>query len=248
MTNMFDLNGKVALVTGGSRGLGRAISLGLAAHGADVIVASRKLDACEQVASEIRAMGRRSLAHACHMGHWDEVGALAEIAYSTFSKVDILVNNAGMSPAAPSSLDTSEEIFDKVVALNFKGPYRLSALVGSRMAAGNGGSIINISSVGSVLPHPSFGPYAGAKAALNAITVAQAQEYGPKVRVNAILPGAFRTDISKAWPKEKEQNLKAAIPRYGEPEEIVTSVLYLASDHSSYTTGTLIRVDGGRRE
>ena len=245
---MFDLSGKVALVTGGSRGLGRAISLGLAAHGADVIVASRKLDACEQVAGEIRAMGRRALAHACHMGHWAEINALAEVACSTFGKVDILVNNAGMSPAAPSSLDTSEEIFDKVVALNFKGPYRLSALIGTRMAAGVGGSIINISSVGSLLPHPSFGPYAGAKAALNAITVAQAQEYGPKVRVNAILPGAFRTDIAKAWPKEKEQNLKAAIPRYGEPEEIVTSVLYLASDHSSYTTGTLIRVDGGRRE
>ena len=247
MSKLFDLTGKVALVTGGSRGLGRAISLGLAAHGADAIVTSRKLDACEKVAAEIKAMGSKSLAYACHMGHWNEVNALAEIAYATFGKVDILVNNAGMSPAAPSSLETSEEVFDKVVALNFKGPYRLSALIGSRMAAGDGGSIINISSVGSVLPHPSFGPYAGAKAALNAITIAQAQEYGPKVRVNAILPGAFRTDISKAWPKEKEAELRAAIPRYGEPEEIVTSVLYLASDHSSYTTGTLIRVDGGRR-
>jgi NAD(P)-dependent dehydrogenase (short-subunit alcohol dehydrogenase family) len=156
------------------------------------------------------------------------------------------VNNAGMSPSLPSSVETGEDIFDKVVALNFKGPYRLSALVGSRMAAGAGGSIINVTSVGSLIPRAAFGPYAGAKAALNALTTAHAHEFAPKVRVNAILPGAFRTDISKAWPKEKEANLHAAMRRYGEPEEIVTTALYLASDHSGYTTGAHIRVDGGR--
>jgi NAD(P)-dependent dehydrogenase (short-subunit alcohol dehydrogenase family) len=134
-----------------------------------------------------------------------------------------------MSPALASSLDTSEEIFDKVVALNFKGPYRLSALIGARMAHGNGGSIINVSSVGSLIPRASYGPYAGAKAALNAITTAHAHEFGPKVRVNAILPGAFRTDIAKAWPKEREAELHAAMARYGEPAEIVTTALYLAS-------------------
>jgi NAD(P)-dependent dehydrogenase (short-subunit alcohol dehydrogenase family) len=248
LQNLFDLSGKVALVTGGSRGLGLQIVRVFAEHGADVVVASRKLDACEAVAREVKSIGRRAIAHACHMGHWSEIDDLVGAAYAAFGRVDILVNNAGMSPSLASSTEASEDLFDKVVALNFKGPYRLSALIGTRMAAGSGGSIINVSSVGSLIPRASFGPYAGAKAALNAITLAHAQEFGPKVRVNAILPGAFRTDISKHWSKEKEARLQAAIPRYGEPEEIVTSALYLASDHSSYTTGAMIRVDGGRRE
>jgi NAD(P)-dependent dehydrogenase (short-subunit alcohol dehydrogenase family) len=248
MNDLFDLSGKVALVTGGSRGLGLEIVRGFARHGADVVIASRKQAACDSVAEEIRALGRRALAHACHVGHWQELDGLVNAAYGEFGKIDILVNNAGMSPVTPSSLLTSEEMFDKVVALNFKGPYRLSALIGTRMAAGAGGSIINISSVGSLIPRASFGPYAGAKAALNAITTAHAQEFGPKVRVNAILPGAFRTDIAKAWRKDKEATLQAAIPRYGEPAEILTTALYLASDHSGYTTGAMIRVDGGRRE
>lgn len=248
MKELFDLHGKVALITGGSRGLGYQIARGFAEHGADVIVASRKLDACAAVARELQDMGRRTLAYACHMGHWGEIDGLVDAAYAAFGRVDILVNNAGMSPSTPSSSATSEEIFDKVVALNFKGPYRLSALIGTRMAAAGGGSIINVSSVGALIPRATFGPYAGAKAALNAITVAHSQEFGPKVRVNAILPGAFRTDIAKAWPKDKESRLQAAIPRYGEPEEIVTTALYLASDRSSYTTGAMIRVDGGRRE
>jgi len=248
MKNMFDLSGKVALITGGSRGLGYEIAKGFAAQGADIVVSSRKLDACAAVAREMEGMGRRALAYACHMGHWNEIDGLVDAAYAAFGKVDILVNNAGASPFSPSSLATSEEILDKVLALNFKGPYRLSALIGSRMAAGAGGSIINISSVGSVIPRATYGPYAGAKAALNAITLAHAQEFGPKVRVNAILPGTFRTDISKSWPEDRESKLQAAIPRYGEPEEIVTSALYLASDLSGYTTGAIIRVDGGRRE
>jgi NAD(P)-dependent dehydrogenase (short-subunit alcohol dehydrogenase family) len=247
MSNLFDLSGKSALVTGGSRGLGLQIARAFAQHGADVIVASRKQDACETVAREIERLGRRALAYACHMGHWAEIDGLVDAAYGAFGKVDILVNNAGMSPLTPSSVATTEEMFDKVLALNFKGPYRLSALIGSRMASGAGGSIINVSSVGSLIPNAQFGPYAGAKAALNAITVAHAAEFGPKVRVNAILPGAFRTDIAKDWPKDKEASLQAAIPRYGEPHEIVTTALYLASDHSSYTTGAMIRVDGGRR-
>ncbi len=248
MSDLFDLSGKTALITGGSRGLGYQIARAFAERGADVIVSSRKLDACETVAREIERMGRRSLAYACHMGHWSEIDGLVDAAYAAFGKVDILVNNAGMSPVTPSSVATSEELFDKVLALNFKGPYRLSALIGTRMAAAGGGSIINVSSVGSLIPRAAFGPYAGAKAALNAITVAHSQEFGPKVRVNAILPGAFRTDIAKAWPKDKETHLQAAIPRYGEPHEIVTTALYLASDHSSYTTGAMIRVDGGRRD
>lgn len=245
MSYAIDLAGKVALVTGGSRGLGKAIALGLANAGADVIVSSRKLEACEEVASEIRSVGRRAVAIAAHVGRWDDVTRLAEDAYAAFGSVDVLVNNAGMSPLAPSSLDTSEELFDKVVGVNFKGPFRLTALVGSRMAAGNGGSIINVSSIGALKPNPSVTPYSGAKAALNAISLAFAQEFAPKVRVNVISPGGFLTDVAKGWATDDEARAVTALSRWGDPEEIVGSVLYLASDASSYTTGANLRIDGG---
>jgi len=244
--NYFDLSGKTALVTGGSRGLGREIALGFARCGADVAVASRKLDACEQVAEEVRALGRRSLAVSCHVGQWSALDALMEQVLAEFGRLDILVNNAGMSPIAPSSVETSEELFDKVVGVNFKGPFRLSALAGTHMVEKGGGSIISVSSIGAAFPSPNNSPYAASKAALNTLTMALAREFGPSVRVNAVMPGSFRTDIAKAWPEGKEATTPAALKRFGEPEEIVTSVLYLASDHSSFTTGSVIRVDGGR--
>lgn len=246
LINRFDLRGKVALVTGGSRGLGRAISLAFAEHGADIIVVSRNFESCQAVAEEVTAMGRRALAIGCHVGFWDALAPLVEQAYAAFGKVDILVNNAGKSPLASSSVTTDEELVDSVLDLNFKGPFRLSALIGSRMAAGAGGSIINVSSIGSIRPTPQIPIYAGAKAALNALTVAHAFEFGPNVRVNAILPGSFRTDIAKHWPADKEAQTPAAAKRFGEPEEIATTALYLASDHSRFTTGAMIRVDGGR--
>lgn len=246
MRNHFDLTGKTALVTGGSRGLGRAISLAFAQYGADVIVVSRNLDSCEAVAAEVRALGRRALAISCHMGHWDAIEPMVEQAWAAFGRIDILVNNAGKSPKVGSSVDTDEKLVDSVLGLNFKGPFRLSALVGSRMAAGAGGSIINVSSIGAIRPTPEVTIYAGAKAALDAMTIAHAFEFGPKVRVNAILPGSFRTDIAKHWPADKESKTPAAAGRFGEPEEIATTALYLASDHSRFTTGALIRVDGGR--
>lgn len=244
---LFDFSGKVALVTGGSRGLGREACLALARRGADIVVSSRKLDACEAVAGEVRALGRRAVAIAAHAGRWAEIDALVEAAYAAFGRIDILINNAGMSPVAPSSLETDEKLVDAVLALNFKGPFRLTALVGSRMAAGEGGSIINVSSMGAVRPSAAIAPYAGAKAALNAITRAHAEEYAPKVRVNAILPGSFRTDVAKHWPEGKEATTPAMMKRFGEPGEIVSTILYLASAHSSFTTGALIRVDGGWR-
>ncbi len=190
-------------------------------------------------------MGRKAAIHACNVGNWSELDGLVEAAYAAFGKVDILVNNAGSSPLAPSSLDTPESLFDRIVSLNFKGPFRLMSLVGSRMAAGDGGSIINISSAGALRPRPQIAPYAGAKAALNAITEAFAFEYGPKVRVNTISPGRFLTDVSKAWPEEHKKNATAALKRSGQPEEIVTAALYLASSKSSFTTGSIVRVDGG---
>jgi len=245
MPNLFDLSGKVALVTGGSRGLGYQMVKAFAAHGADVIITSRKAENCKKVAAEVEAMGRRALAYGCNVARWSELDGLVEAAYRAFGKVDILVNNAGSSPLAPSSLETSEELFDRVLALNFKGPFRLSALIGSRMVAGEGGCIINLSSAGALRPRPEIAPYAGAKAAINALTTAFAFEYGPKVRINTISPGRFLTDVSNAWSEEHKQNKSAALKRSGRPEEIVTAALYLASPHSSFTTGSVIQVDGG---
>ncbi|GCE44288.1 Short-chain dehydrogenase/reductase SDR [Rhodococcus wratislaviensis] len=245
MNELFSLDGKVALVTGGSRGLGRQMVMAFAAAGADVIVTSRKVDACKEVSREVEALGRRALAVGCHVGKWDDIDGLIEASYREFGKVDILVNNAGMSPLAPSSADTSEELFDKVVDVNFKGPFRLCSQIGQRMAGGDGGSIINVSSSGAIMPQPKFGPYSGAKAGLNALTQVFAREYAPKVRVNTISAGPFLTDISKSWPAEARESSRSAAGRPGDPSEIVTTALYLASPASSYTTGSLIRVDGG---
>ena len=245
MTMTVDLSGKVALVTGGTRGLGREIVLGLARAGADMVISSRKQDACEAMAREVEALGRRALPLAAHVGRWSDLERLAEAAYAAFGKVDVLVNNAGMSPIAPSTLETSEDLFDKVVGVNFKGPFRLSAVVGARMAEGGGGSIINISSIGALRPSPWIAPYAGAKAALNAISIALAQELAPKVRVNVISPGGFLTDGAGPGATDEEARQSVALNRWGEPREIVPTVLYLASEASSFTTGANIRVDGG---
>jgi NAD(P)-dependent dehydrogenase (short-subunit alcohol dehydrogenase family) len=243
---LFDLTGKVALVTGGSRGLGREMVLAFAAAGADVIIASRKLDNCEALAEEVKAScGRQALPVACHVGHWQECDALADRAYEHFGRVDILVNNAGMSPLAPSSEQTSEDLFDKVIGVNFKGPFRLSAVIGQRMFEAGRGSIINVSSSGALFPAPRFGPYAGAKAALNALTGVFAREFAPHVRVNTLSAGPFLTDISKHWSEASKKSWRNAAQRAGEPEEVVTTALYLASDASSFTTGSLLRVDGG---
>lgn len=243
---LFNFTGKVALVTGGSRGLGREMVLALAERGADVIVASRKLEACEPVADEVRAMGRRALAHAAHCGRWAEVDALVEAAYAEFGRVDILINNAGMGPAMPSH-EVSEALFDSVLNLNFKGPFRLASQIAHRMAAGDGGCIVNVSSTASIRAIPMVVPYAGAKAAVNAMTVSLAAEYAPKVRVNALVPGPFLTDIAQAWTEEARERQPVALGRPGRPEEIVTAALMLASPASSYTTGALVQVDGGPR-
>jgi NAD(P)-dependent dehydrogenase (short-subunit alcohol dehydrogenase family) len=244
---LFDLSGRVALVTGGSRGLGREIVLAYAAAGADVVISSRKLDACEAVAREVRAMGRRALPVTAHAGRWAELQQLADRAYDEFGHIDILVNNAGMSPLFESLDTVSEELFDKVMNLNFKGPFRLTTIVGTRMAAGDGGSIINVSSTASLRPHWALMPYAAAKSALNVMTEAFAGAFGPTVRVNAIAPGTFLTDISKAWDMDAFSKLAADFPlaRGGEPEEIVGLALYLASDASSYMTGSTVVLDGG---
>jgi NAD(P)-dependent dehydrogenase (short-subunit alcohol dehydrogenase family) len=240
----FDLTGKIALITGGSRGLGLRMVRAFAERGADVIVASRKIEACEAAAAEVRALGRRALAVAVHAGRWAEMDRLCEVVYAEFGRLDILVNNAGMSPREPSHLVT-EALFDSVMNLNFKGPFRLAAQVAKRMADGEGGVIINVSSDAALMPMPEVVTYAGAKAALNAMTVSLAREYGPKVRVNTISPGPFLTDIAKAWTPEARETSNNALGRPGRPEEIVTAALFLASPASSFTTGAVVRVDGG---
>ena len=246
----FDLTGRVALVTGATRGLGRAMVDGFAQAGADVIVVSRKADACEQVAKKLAAdYGVETLPRAAHVGRWAELDGLVEDAYDRFGRVDVLVNNAGMSPLYDSVESVSEELFDKVVAVNLKGPFRLAALVGTRMAAGDGGSIINISSAGALRPRADILPYAAAKAGVNALTQGMAYAFGPSVRCNAIVAGTFMTDVSSSWDMDAF-NARAqafALQRGGQPDEIVGAALYLASDASSYTTGSLLTVDGGQR-
>jgi NAD(P)-dependent dehydrogenase (short-subunit alcohol dehydrogenase family) len=246
MDPMFDLTDKVALVTGGSRGLGREMVLAFAQRGAHVVIASRKHESCETLATEVRhSTGQRALAYGCHVGKWSELDGLVAAAYDEFGHVDILVNNAGMSPLYPTPTAVTEELFDKVFAINARAPFRLAALVGERMVQHGGGSIINISSTASIRPDRSVIPYAGAKASLNAMTIALADAYAPTVRVNAILPGPFRTDIADHWTDEMRAGPGVPLQRIGEPSEIVGAALFLASAASSFTTGALLRVDGG---
>ena len=248
VTERFPLAGKVALVTGGSRGLGQQMVLAFARAGADVVITSRNLQSCADLAAEVEAgTGRTALAYQCHVGHWDELPGLLDAVYDRFGRLDVLVNNAGKSPLYPSLADVDERMWDSVFAVNLKGPFRLTALTGQRMAAGEGGSIINISSTAAAHPRPGSLPYAAAKAGLNAITAGFALEYGPKVRVNCIMAGPFLTDISKAWDMAafNRRAQQHALQRGGAPAEIVGAALYFASDASSYTTGAVLAVDGG---
>jgi NAD(P)-dependent dehydrogenase (short-subunit alcohol dehydrogenase family) len=247
--DLFDLTGKVAVVTGGSRGLGREMCQAFATRGAKVVVASRKFDACATLAGEItHTHGTETLAVACHVGNWDDCDELIATTLERFGTIDVLVNNAGMSPLYPSLGAVSEELFDKVIGVNLKGPFRLAALAAEHMQAHEGGSIINVSSTSSIQPNAAEVPYGAAKAGLNALTIALAHMFGPTVRVNGIMPGPFLTDISKAWDLDAfDARAKTTIPlqRGGQATEIVGAALYLASGASSYTTGSILKVDGG---
>lgn len=244
----FDLSGKIALVTGGGRGLGREMTQAFAAHGADVIIASRKLDVLEQAAAEIGgATGRTITAKECHVGDWDALGQLADEVYDEFGRVDVLVNNAGMSPLYESPSAVTEDLWRKVIDVNLTGPWRLSAIVGERMKEAGGGSIINVSSTASISPSAAELPYGAAKAGINNMTAGLAKTFAPEVRVNCLMPGPFATDISKAWHPGVFEHFKTAVPlqRAGEPHEIIGAALLLASDAGAYITGSIIRLDGG---
>jgi len=247
--DLFDLSDRVAVVTGGSRGLGREMVLAFAEHGADVVIASRKMGNCEALAAEVvERFGRRALPVECHVGHWDQVDRLADAAYAEFGRIDILVNNAGMSPLYDSLTSITEALYDKVMGVNLKGVFRLSVVVGKRMQADGSGSIINVSSVAAVRPTPGEVVYAMAKAGVNNLTSSLARAFGPEVRVNCLMPGPFLTDIAEAWDLEAfAETARRTMPleRGGRPNEIIGAALYLASDASSFTTGSVLKVDGG---
>jgi NAD(P)-dependent dehydrogenase (short-subunit alcohol dehydrogenase family) len=247
---LFSVAGQVVLVTGGSRGLGRAMCLGLARRGARVVIASRKIDACEELAATIRESGGDAFAVACHVGQWESLDrVIAEVA-ERWGRLDGLINNAGMSPLAPSLLETSETLFDKVIGVNLKGPTRLTALAADTMKTTGGGSIINISSLASVRPMPMTAVYAAAKAGLNVLTKTAALEYAAAgVRVNGIVCGTFDTDAASGFVRNAdllpEVVRPIALGRVGRPNEIVGAAVYLLSDASTYTTGSLMTIDGG---
>jgi NAD(P)-dependent dehydrogenase (short-subunit alcohol dehydrogenase family) len=242
-----DATGKIVVVTGASKGLGRAMALGFAEAGADIVVASRNIDACEIVASEIRAMGRSALPLRCHVGDWDQCGALIDASIAEFGRIDVLVNNAGIAPVPPSLREVTSELFDKTIAVNLKGPLRLTALAAEHMP--EGGTVINISSTAALHAMPFTVVYAAAKAGLNALTKAAAVEYGPRgIRVNAIVCGTFHTDsFHHGTPPEMQERMAAnvALRRIASADEIVGTALFLASEASSYLSGELVVLDGG---
>jgi len=253
---LFSLEGKVAVVTGGSRGLGREMVLAFADRGADVVIASRKIENCESLAAEIRATGRRALAVGYHAASWSDADRLAAAALAEFGRVDILVNNAGMSPLYPSLDAVTEDLYDKVMGVNLKGPFRLSAVLATHMSTPGpdgrirGGVIINVSSTASQRPSPTEVVYGAAKAGINNLTLGLARTFAPHVRVNCIVPGPFLTDISRAWDMDQfleRAKTAYALQRGGKPREIIGAALFLASDASSFVTGTLVNVDGGPR-
>jgi NAD(P)-dependent dehydrogenase (short-subunit alcohol dehydrogenase family) len=240
---------KVVIVTGGSRGLGRAISLGFAQQGARVVVASRKLPACEQVVAEIEGKGGSALACAAHMGDVADVDALIEAAYGRFGRVDVLVNNAGINVALGPLSEISPAAFDKMVDVNLKGPWYLASRLAPRMGEQGGGCVINVLSVAALSTPAYSGIYAATKAGLKALTEVMAQEWAAwNIRVNALAPGSYHSDLTDgaiaALPHYASGMVEAAlIPRIAETEEILNPVFYLASE--AFTTGITLVADGG---
>ena len=250
ISNPFDLSGKIALVTGASRGIGEGIARLLAAQGAHVIVSSRKQDACETVAAAIREAGGKAEAYACHIGEMAQIDKLFADLEAKHGRLDILVNNAATNPHFGHITETDLGAFQKTVDVNIRGYFFMSAAGATLMAKNGGGSIVNVASVNGVTPGAQQGIYSITKAAVISMTKAFARECAPqKVRVNALLPGATDTKFASALfhnPVILEQAL-ARIPmkRVAEPGEMAGAVLYLASDAASYTTGAALNVDGG---
>ncbi len=248
---LFDLTGKVAIVTGGTRGLGRAMATGLAEAGASVAINSRKAEACQLAADEITAdTGAATFAAPCHISEWNALPDLVDAVMHRFGRIDILVNNAGINPVSMPIAEMTEEYWDKLYSVNLKGPLRLSQLCAPRMAEGGGGSIINVLTVGAYIGGAGMAPYASSKAALRTLTKVMAQEWASTgVRVNAIAPGSFDTDMLRGAAEipgflEGSANLSFQ-KRIAAPDEIKGAAVYLASAASSFVTGTVMAVHGG---
>ena len=240
--------GQVVVVTGGSRGIGRAIATGFAAAGASVVIASRKLDNCTALAEDLEASyGVDCLPIAYHAAKWEDSDRLADAVLERYGRCDVLVNNAGMSPLHEGVATITEDYYDKVLGVNLKGPFRLSVRLGAQMVENGGGSMINVSTIGSLRPAAHELVYGMAKAGLNALTIALSGEFAPSVRVNGLLPGAVDTDIAAVWSPEMRESAAQGAPlgRLGVPDDFVGPALWLASERSAFVTGTLIRVDGG---
>jgi NAD(P)-dependent dehydrogenase (short-subunit alcohol dehydrogenase family) len=248
--SFLSMEGKVALITGGSRGIGKAIALAFADAGADVVIASRKLPDLEKVAEEIEPLGRKVVCIPAHAKKMEDLENLVSKTMEAFGRIDILVNNAATNPAMGPLLDTDESVFDHIIGTNLKGYFMLSKLVGTIMRDQKSGNIINISSAGGVSPAEGLGPYCISKAGINMLTKQMALEMGPyNVRVNAIAPRIVKTDFSKAlWSNEKlmEYEFKfTPLKCVATPEEIAQAALYLASEATNYMTGHILVINGG---
>jgi dehydrogenase/reductase SDR family member 4 len=250
MKNPFDLSGKVALITGASKGIGEAIARMYAACGANVVVSSRKLEAVEPVAQAIRNEGGQAIAIACHMGNVPDITNLVNQSLAIYKTIDIVVNNAATNPVFGPVVNTTEDAFDKIMSVNVKGPFELAKQVYPVLKEKKSGSIINISSVGGLRPEHGLGLYSVSKAALISLTKVLAKEWGDdNIRANVICPGLIKTKFSEAlWSNDKIMNVmmkSLPIKRVGTPEEIAALALYLASDASAYSTGAVFTADGG---
>jgi len=247
----FSLEGKLALITGGGRGMGRAIALTFADAGADIALTSRTLAELEEVAEGVRARGRSSLAVVADAGKMDDLRTMAGKVISKFGRIDILVNNAGSNIPNYSLIDAAEEVWDEIMNVNLKGQFLLSQVVARKMREQGGGNIINITSLAGLVPWSKI--YSVAKAGMTMVTEIMARDLGRyHIRVNAIAPGLVKTKFAEplwkepAWAEIMEKN-RALTGRIGLPEDAASAALFLASDASSYITGTTIVLDGGER-
>lgn len=247
---LFDLTGKVALITGSTKGIGRSIAEELARCGARVVISSRKADACEQVAGELKALGHEAVAVPCHVGRKEDLQRLVDTTLQAWGRIDVLVCNAATNPVYGTTLEISDDAWDKIMQTNVKGTFWLANMVIPQMAERGEGSVILLSSIAGLRGNSVIGTYGVSKAAEAALARNLAVEWGPKgIRVNSIAPGLIRTDFAQALLDDPERvrvaEQKTPLRRIGDPVDIAGVAVFLASPASAYVTGQLIVADGG---